>query len=116
METMFAAKLQVVVALLDEPLADEALLVFGHTSLIDGIVLCFHYEVHPLYIYRPESLRWRRLIDDWFSLLFFTFVLFLSRLTDPFARHHSACILLTGDPEGVFTLCDFATLLLEERR
>ena len=113
---MFATKFQVVVALLDEPLADEALLVLGHTSRIDGIVFCFNYEVHFLYILWPESLRWRGLFDDWLGL-FFTFLVFLSRLTYPFARHHSACVLLTGDPEGVSTgLNDFASLLLEERR
>ena len=113
---MFATKFQVVVALLDEPLADEALLVLGHTSRIDGIILCFNYEVHFLYILWPESLRWRWLFDDWLGL-FFTFLVFLSRLTYPFARHHSACVLLTSDPEGVFTgLNDFASLLLEERR
>lgn len=99
---MFATKFQVVVALLDEPLADEALLVLGHTSRIDGIVLCFNYEVHFLYILWPESLRWRRLFDDWLGL-FFTFVLFLCWLTDTFARHHIACVLLTGDPEGVIS-------------
>ena len=113
---MFATKFQVVVALLDEPLADEALLVLGHTSLIDGIVFCFDYEVHSLYLLWPESLRWRGLFDDWLGL-FFNFLFFLSRLTDPFARHHSACILLTGDPEGVFSgLNDFTSLLPEERR
>ena len=115
---MFAAKLQVVVALLDKPFTDVALLVLGHTSLIFGVILCFHYEVHLLYIYWLEPLRRREFFDDWCSLgLFLTFLNFLSRLTSPFPRHHSACILLTSDPESFFpVLNDLAALLSEERR
>ena len=58
---MAAAQHQVVVALFDEPLADEAALVLRDAPLVDVIVLGLHLKVHLLNLINLESLCGRRL-------------------------------------------------------
>ena len=73
---MAAAQHQVVVALLDEPLADEAALVLRDAPLVNVIVLGLHLKVHLLNLIDLESLRWRRL-DHFGRLLFWGWGFFL---------------------------------------
>ena len=47
-EAMLAAKLEIIVPLLDEPFADEALLVLYDTAIIHFVLLHLHLEVHLL--------------------------------------------------------------------
>ena len=60
-EAMPAAQHQVVVAFLDEPLADEAALVLRDAALVNVIVLRLHLKVHLLNLVNLETLRGRRL-------------------------------------------------------
>lgn len=56
---MTTAKLQVVIALFNEPFADETVLVLRDASLINVIVLCLHFEVHLLDLFEFESFSGR---------------------------------------------------------
>ena len=48
MEAVLAAELEIIVPLLDEPFADEALLVLDDTAIIHFVLLHLHLEVHLL--------------------------------------------------------------------
>ena len=60
MESVTAAELQVVIAFLDEPLADEALLILYDSTLIDLVLLNLHLEVHLFDFTKCPALSWLR--------------------------------------------------------